>query len=163
VAECQGWRADEIVERRNKGRVEMISINVTFFVQMINVLVLLFLMNLFLYRPIRRIVAQRKQFFAEQQQGIDRAEAETAAAVDKFNASILDARKSGREKAQEIKASAYEQEKELLKASAEGAAKQVQVARTAIQGDIGKARDQLRAQINAFSVELAQKILGRNL
>ena len=46
----------------------MISINVTFFIQMANVLILLFLMNLFLYRPIRRIVAQRNQFMAEQQE-----------------------------------------------------------------------------------------------
>ena len=39
----------------------MISINVTFFIQMVNVLILVFLMNLFLYRPIRQIRCPEKQ------------------------------------------------------------------------------------------------------
>ena len=43
----------------------MISINVTFFIQLANVLILVFLMNLFLYRPIRQFVAQRNKFVAE--------------------------------------------------------------------------------------------------
>ena len=141
----------------------MISINVTFFIQMANVLILLFLMNLFLYRPIRRFVAQRNQFIAEQRQGIDQAESESLAAVEKFNTSIQEARKQGRERIQEIKTSAYEEEKGMLQAAANQAAKQVQVSRMEVQSDIRKAREQLRTQINAFSVELAQKILGRNL
>jgi len=141
----------------------MISINVTFFIQMANVLILVFLMNLFLYRPIRRIVAQRNQFVAEQQQGIDQAEAEVAAAIEKFNTSINEARKEGREKIQEIKSSAYEQEKGMMQTAADNAAKQVQVMRMEIQTDIRKARKQLKGQVKAFSVELAQKILGRNI
>ena len=141
----------------------MISINVTFFIQMANVLILLFLMNLFLYRPIRRIVAQRNQFIAEQRQGIDQAESESLAALEKFNTSLQEARKQGREKIQEIKASAYDEEKGMLQLATDQAAKQVQVSRMMVQSDIRKAREQLSAQINAFSVELAQKILGRNL
>ena len=141
----------------------MISINVTFFIQMANVLILLFLMNLFLYRPIRRIVAQRNQFLAEQREAIDLAESETSAAINEFNTRIQQARKEGREKIQEIKAAAYEQEKGLLQTAAEQAAKHVQVTRMIVQSDIRKAREQLGAQVRGFSVELAQKILGRNL
>jgi F-type H+-transporting ATPase subunit b len=141
----------------------MISINVTFFIQMANVLILLFLMNLFLYRPIRRVVAQRSQFVVEQQEAIEAAESQTSAAMEEFNARIQDARKEGRQKIQDIKASAYEQEKGLLQGASDHAAKQVPVTRMIIQSDIRKARDDLKVQINAFSVELAQKILGRNL
>ena len=76
----------------------MISINVTFFIQMANVLVLLFLMNLFLYRPIRRIVAQRNQFVAEQRQGIDQAESESLAALEKFNTEYSGSSQAGSRK-----------------------------------------------------------------
>jgi F-type H+-transporting ATPase subunit b len=158
-----GQLVDEIAERSNRGRVTMISINVTFFIQIVNVLVLLFLMNLFLYRPIRRIVAQRNQFVAEQRQGIEQAENESLAALEKFALSIQEARKQGREKIQEFKAAAYDEEKGLLQAATDQAGKQVQVTRMTIQSDIRKAREQLSGQINAFSIELAQKILGRNL
>lgn len=141
----------------------MISINVTFFIQMANVLVLVFLMNLFLYRPIRRFVAQRNKFVAEQREAIEGAESETAAAIQQFDAGIVEARKQGRERIQEIKAAAYEQEKAMLQAALDQAGKQVQVTRMTIQSDVRKAREQLTTQIEAFSVELAQKILGRNL
>jgi len=159
----KGWLGDEIAERRNRGRVKMISINVTFFIQMANVLILLFLMNLFLYRPIRRFIAQRNEFVAEQRQGIDQAESDSLAALEKFNAGVQEARKQGREKIQEIKSSAYDEEKGMLQTAADQSAKAVQVTRMMIQSDIRKAREQLTGQINAFSVELAQKILGRNL
>ena len=141
----------------------MISINVTFFIQMANVLVLLFLMNLVLYRPIRRFVAQRNQFVAEQRQGIEQAEGESLAALEKFSLSVQEARKQGREKIQEIKSAAYDDEKGMLQAATDQAGKLVQVTRMTIQSDIRKAREQLSGQINALSVELAQKILGRNL
>ena len=141
----------------------MISINVTFFIQMANVLILLFLMNLFLYRPIRRVVAERKQFLAEQQEAIDAAESQTAAATEEFNTRIQDARKEGRQKIQDIKASAYDQEKGFLQDATDKAAKEMQVTRMMVQTDIRQARDDLKKQISAFSVELAQKILGRNL
>jgi F-type H+-transporting ATPase subunit b len=141
----------------------MISINVTFFIQMANVLILVFLMNLFLYRPIRRIVAQRNQFIAEQRQGIDQAESESLAALEKFSLSVQEARKQGRERIQEIKAAAYDEEKGMLQVAADQAGKVVQVTRMTIQTDVRKAREQLSGQIDAFSIELAQKILGRNL
>jgi F-type H+-transporting ATPase subunit b len=141
----------------------MISINVTFFIQLANVLVLVFLMNLFLYRPIRKFVAQRNKFVAEQREAIEYAESETAGAIQEFDGRIQEARKEGRGKIQEIKTAAYEQEKGMLQAAVDQAGKQVQVTRMMIQTDVRKARDQLQGQIEAFSVELAQKILGRNL
>jgi F0F1-type ATP synthase membrane subunit b/b' len=51
----------------------------------------------------------------------------------------------------------------MLQVASDQGAKQVQVTRMTIQSDFRKAREQLRTQVNAFSVELAQKILGRNL
>jgi F-type H+-transporting ATPase subunit b len=141
----------------------MINVNVTLLIQMCNFLVLLFLMNLVLYRPIRRIVAKRKQFIEEQQQGIERMDAEVKASIEDFNQKIQDARRMGREKIQELKAEAYAQEKELMRVAVEQAGKQLQDVRARIQSDIQGARDQLSGQVRVFSVELAQKILGRSL
>ena len=141
----------------------MINVNVTLLIQMCNFLVLLFLMNLVLYRPIRRIVAKRKQFVEEQQQGIERMDAEVKASIEDFNQKIQDARRLGREKIQELKAEAYAQEKELMRNAVEQAGKQLQDVRARIQSDIQGARDQLGGQVRAFSVELAQKIMGRSL
>ena len=141
----------------------MISINWTLLIQLVSFLIFVFLMNLVLYRPIRRIVAQRKQFVDDRQTGIDRLDAEALKSVQEFNARLQDARKEGRQKIQELKAAAYEQEKELLAQATEQAAGQAQTMRAKVQSDIGQAREQLMTQVRSFSVELAQKILGRSI
>ena len=141
----------------------MININVTLLIQMANFLVLLFLMNLVLYRPIRRIVAQRNKHIAEQQSVIDGADAEAAAVVQEFNVKIQEARQLGRQKIQEHKAAAHDREKDLLQQAADQAAKQLQEMRAKVQGEIGGAREKLKGQVRAFSTSLAQKILGRSL
>ena len=141
----------------------MIDINITLFIQMANVLVLVFLMNLVLYRPIRKLVAQRNQFMADKQNVIDRADKESAEALREFEGTIQAARVKGRQKVQEMKELAYQQEKDLLQKSAEESAKQLAGIRQTIKTEIGRARKQLRAQIQAFSLDLAQKILGRSI
>jgi len=141
----------------------MIDINITLLIQMANVLVLVFLMNLVLYRPIRKLVAQRNQFMADKQNVIDRADKESAEALREFEGTIQAARVKGRQKVQEMKELAYQQEKDLLQKSAEESAKQLAGIRQTIKTEIGRARKQLRAQIQAFSLDLAQKILGRSI
>jgi F-type H+-transporting ATPase subunit b len=141
----------------------MIIPDVTLLIQMANFLVFLFLMNLILYRPIRRIVAERKKLMAQKQDGIDRMEAQTLAAVRDRDLKLQEARRAGFQKIQELKAAGYEQEKELLRKISGEAAEQVQQMRAQIQKDIGVARADLKDQVRSFSMQLAQKILGRSI
>jgi len=141
----------------------MIIPDVTLFIQIANFLIFLFLMNLILYRPIRRIVAERKKLMAQKQEVIDRMEAQTLAAVRDRDLKLQEARRTGFQKIQELKAAGYDQEKELLRKISGEAAEQVQQMRAQIQKDIGVARADLKEQIRSFSMQLAQKILGRSI
>ena len=141
----------------------MIQPDWTLLIQMINFLVFLFLMNLILYRPIRRIVAERKKLMADKQEGIDRLEAEVRAVIQDYDSKLIESRRTGFQKIQELKAAGYEQEKELLRQRSEEASSKLQQMRAQIQNDIGVARDELREQVRSFSVQLAQKILGRSI
>lgn len=141
----------------------MIEINVSLFVQMANFLIFLFLMNLVLYRPIRRVVAERKKLVAEKQEGIDRLESQAASAVANYDLKLQESRRTGFQKIQELKAAGYEEEKELLKKMSEQAAAKVQEMRAQIKQDIGTARKELKSQVKSFSMDLAQKILGRKI
>jgi len=141
----------------------MIEINLSLLIQMANFLVFLLLMNLVLYRPIRRIVAERKKMMAEKQEGIERLEVEATSAVQEYDRKIQESRRSGLQRIQELKTAAYDEEKQLLQKISEEAAAQVQKMRAQIQKDISVARDQLREQVKSFSVQLAQKILGRSI
>ncbi len=141
----------------------MINVDVTLFIQMANFLLLLVLMNLVLYRPIRRLVAQRNELVSKQRAGIDKAESEAQKALREFEERLRAARAAGREKVQELKEAAYRMEKDLLAQATEEAAKEVQAVRERIQKEIGQVRAQLQAQIQVFSKDMAQRILGRSL
>ncbi len=141
----------------------MINVDVTLFIQMANFLLLLVLMNLVLYRPIRRLVAQRNALVSKQREGIDKAENEAQRVMREFEERLRQARAAGREKIQELKEAAYRREKDLLSQASEEAAKEVQAVRERVQKEIGQVRSQLQAQIQEFSKEMAQRILGRSL
>jgi F-type H+-transporting ATPase subunit b len=141
----------------------MININVTLLIQMVSFLVFVFLMNMVLYRPIRRIVAERQSHIEGQQKAIDEAEAVKTAAVEEFNSKIQEARKLGSQRIQDLKTAAYEQEKQMVQKATEDGAAQLQEFRAQIQKDVKKATGELKGQVKAFSKDLAQKILGRSI
>jgi len=141
----------------------MISVDVTLFIQIGNFLLLVFLMNIVLYRPIRRLVGERNQFVSEQREDIEQADAEANNAVRTFEDSIKAARLRGRQKVQEMKDAAHIAEKDLLERAHQGAGQEVQAVKEKIQQDMGTVRDQLKQQVQAFSKDLAQRVLGRSL
>jgi len=141
----------------------MIDINVTLFIQMANFLIFLILMNFVLYRPIRRIVAERRKMISEKQEGIEGLEAQARAALLEYSKRLQDSRGAGFQKIQELKAAGHEEEKEILRRISEQAAEKVQEMRGKIQKEIAIVRMELKHQVRTFSVDLAQKILGRKI
>jgi len=141
----------------------MIDINVSLFIQMANFLVFLIVMNFVLYRPIRRIVAERKKMISEKQESVDSLEAQAKAALLDYDQKLQESRSMGFQRILELKAAGHEQEKELLRQISEQAAAKVGELRAKIQKDIGIARMELKHQVKSFSVDLAQKILGRKI
>jgi len=141
----------------------MIDINVTLFIQMANFLIFLILMNFVLYRPIRRIVAERRKMISEKQESVDSLEAQAKAALLDYDQKLQESRSMGFQRILELKAAGHEQEKELLRQISEQAAAKVGELRAKIQKDIGIARMELKHQVKSFSVDLAQKILGRKI
>ncbi len=141
----------------------MVDINYSLLIQMANFLIFLILMNFVLYRPIRRIVAERKRVVLERQEGIEKIGELTRAGLSDYDSKLKEARLTGARRIQELKAAGYEQEKELLRQIAEQTAGKVQNLREKIQKDVAVARKELKQQVKTFSGELAQKILGRKV
>ncbi|MDY6909005.1 MAG: ATP synthase F0 subunit B [Thermodesulfobacteriota bacterium] len=141
----------------------MIEVNLTLLIQMVNFLLLVFLMNVILYRPIRRLVEQRNRFVSEQNEEISRAHAAVQEVIRQYEDRIREARSRGREKIQDLKEAAYQAEKDIIGRASREAAGQVQQVRQKVERELGAVRRELQAQIEVFSRELAQRILGRAL
>jgi F-type H+-transporting ATPase subunit b len=142
--------------------VEVIP-NISLFIQMANFLFLLFALNLILFRPIRRKLAERREKMSGYRSDIERLTAQ-AEAEDKRLADLLDeARRSGVAKRQTIKQAALDAEKSLVDSASEEMQKSLAVVRDQVKGEVASARTELTGQIEAYSRQVAEKILGRSL
>ena len=141
----------------------MITIDITLVIQMVNMVVLMFLLNGVLYKPVKNILRER----SEKLQGMqgDVAKFEKNARLRQEDVDAKMAKASGKAKAaldaSRAEAQAAGDEKlASIKAKAE-AFKDQQLAE--INEQIGEARSGLQANLDSFATDMASKILGRAL
>ncbi len=133
----------------------------TVIIQIANFLFLIFVLNLLLYRPIRKILKDRREKFKAMQAAIDGA---TKGAQEKENAvaqAIREARAKGLKEKEALVHQAEEEERRLVeaintKAQVELAEMRLKIARDAEQ--VGRS---LHSQVEGFAREITRKILGR--
>ncbi|MBW1785227.1 MAG: hypothetical protein JRK53_01205 [Deltaproteobacteria bacterium] len=141
----------------------MLEINSSVFIQIVNFLLLLLILNIILFRPIRRILKRRQEETQKLENGIgdyqDRArEAEKGVEVGR-----IDARKEGFAQKEALKDEGLEQEKGVLQEAAAAVETKLDAAKKEMDAKIADVRKTLDEQIGGFSGELAEKILGRSI
>jgi len=141
----------------------MLNIDGTLFLQIVNFLVLLFILNLILFRPIRRVLAQREEEMNSRQKTIDDFQGLAEKNEKGIEEGIVQARKEGYAEKEAFKSQGLEEEKEILQEAGAGVEQKLSVAKKEIETKIADAREALEDQIAGFSDELAQKILGRSI
>jgi len=129
--------------------------------QMINFLVLLFVLNLVLYKPIRNVLLERKAKIERMQNGAEKAQSDLVAGEDTYNNGLKQARSKGLKSKEAFIEEASKEEKEIIdrinkKAQANFAEIKKQVAQETEQ-----ARKALEAEINVYAKAIGEKILGR--
>lgn len=141
----------------------MIDLDWTLIAQIINVLVLVYLLNLVLFRPIRKSLKDRQArlladaaalaALAEQSQGIAGEIQENLAAARRQGLGEKDAL---RQEGSQAEASLLEKVKQEVDAEWARVEKK-------IKADMDKARKSLKGQAQSFAQVMASKILGREL
>jgi len=129
--------------------------------QMINFLVLLFVLNLVLYKPIRNVLLERKAKIEGMQNGAEKAQSDLVAGEDAYNSGLKQARSKGLKSKEAFIEEASKEEKEIIdrinkKAQANFAEIKKQVAQETEQ-----ARKALEAEVDVYAKAIGEKILGR--
>lgn len=141
----------------------MISIDYTLWVQMANFLILMFILNLLLYKPILGIIDKRKKQLQDTEEEIKR-----------LNQSVEERMAAYEEKLRQAKMDAVVKKQEIIKEGAERAKSIIDAAKGEIPGmmekfhgemnrEVDEARRTLTNQSKKISVEIAEKLLGRSL
>ena len=137
--------------------------NITVLIQIANFLFLLFILNIIFYRPIRRILGRR----SEEVRGLHESIGDFREKSDQYGKDLEEsykgARGEGFKEKDELKKAGTKVEKEILQEAISSAEAKIGKAKDEIDRTVTGVRQSLEDELNMFSKELAEKILGRNV
>lgn len=141
----------------------MIDFDWTLGVQIINVLVLVYLLNLVLFRPIRKGLKDRQARLQAYEAAVAQLAEQSQGIAGEIQENLTAARRAGvGEKEARRQAGAQAETSLLEKVKQEVDAEWTRVEKK-IKEDMNKARKSLKDQAQSFAQVMAAKILGREL
>ena len=141
----------------------MINLDLAFIFQLVNFLVLVLILNVFLYKPIRKVLADRVEQVSSAKAKAVEVDQEVREKIALYEARLREIKsKAGEERAAMIK-EAQKEEASLVEASRTESAASLASIKNRVAKEAADARDLLREQARALSLEICEKVLGRSL
>ncbi|MBS3778809.1 MAG: F0F1 ATP synthase subunit B [Desulfovermiculus sp.] len=137
----------------------MIELNITLIIQLVNFLILLALLNVLIYKPIRGIVKQRQAKMSSDLTEIERFNQQARSKLDEYQAALDRARKEAGEIRESEKKTAVAEEKDILATAGEEGATALNAARKDIEAQSQEARKALSQQVKKYAKLVSDKVL----
>ena len=138
----------------------MVDINISLVYQICNFLILIFVLNTILYRPIRNVLLQRRERVDGMARDIESADQEAKKNEDRFLAGIKDARQKGVKERNQLVESAESEEKLIIGKINEKALADLKEVRGNIAQEVEAVRNSLLKEVDQFARDIGEKILG---
>jgi F-type H+-transporting ATPase subunit b len=139
----------------------MVSVDGSLFIQIINFLFLLYALNLVLFKPVRKILLDRKEKMYSLEKGVERLSTRTDEKDVAYKDGIKSARTKGLKKKEAIVEQASQEEKEILEKITKNAQASLAEVRAQVAEETEKARIALEKEVDGFARSIGEKILGR--
>jgi F-type H+-transporting ATPase subunit b len=141
----------------------MINIDIVFLFQTVNFLVLLFLLNILLYKPIRKVMADRDAEISAAREKTVSVDADVREKMDSYERKLREVKAGATEERGQMVQAARSEEAIILDAARRDAADTLTEIRNVIRKEAGEAEGFLRDRADALSRVISEKLLGRNL
>jgi len=129
--------------------------------QMINFLVLLFVLNLVLYKPIRKVLLERKAKVQGLENGVEKASADLNAQKDSYKNGLREARSKGLKEKETFVEAASKEEMEIIDQINKKAQANLAQIKEQVATETEQARKVLEGEVEAYAKAIGKKILGR--
>ena len=139
----------------------MVSVDGSIVLQIVNFLVLILILNLVLYKPIRKILRERKEKMAGLQSDIDGSTQQVQSKEEAYAEGIRQARAAGQKEKEALMQAASEEEKAIIGKINDAAQAELKAVKEKIAQETGSVKAALEEEIDAFADAIGQKILGR--
>ena len=131
------------------------------FIQMANFLILIMVLNILLYKPIRGILIQRREKIKSLEDGIDGFQADARDKEEAYVSGIKKARALGLKEKQSLVDAATEQEKAIVDKIHQQAQAVLVEIRKRVAKEASAAKEELLKEVDGFANAISEKILGR--
>lgn len=139
----------------------MIELNYTFFVQLVNFLIILTVLNLILFRPIRGIIKKRAEVMQEKMAAIETFTAQAESKLANYKTALSGARVEAQQLRVSLKAEGTAGEASVLAKAGAEAASTVAAARKEIANQKQAALKTLQGKVAGYAGSVAEKVLSR--
>jgi F-type H+-transporting ATPase subunit b len=141
----------------------VIELNVAFFVQILNFGILVLVLNIFLYKPIRKVLADRRQVIDGAREKSAAVDLEVQEKMAQYEARLRDAKAEASVRKAEALKQAQAEETAVLEKARKEATESLGSIRDRVAKDAADARALLKQQAELLSGDICEKILGRSL
>jgi len=141
----------------------VIELNLAFFAQLLNFIVLIFVLNTFLYKPIRKVLSDRRQVIDSAREKAVSVDLEVQEKMALYEARLREVKAEAANMRATALKQAQAEESTLLEAARQEAMARLGTIRSRIAAESSEAKKMLAVQADALSGEICEKILGRSL
>lgn len=141
----------------------MINLDLAFVIQLINFLILVLILNIFLYKPIRKVLADRNGELAAAKAKAEAVDKDVQEKMAEYESRLRAVKgEAGNERTTLIKEAQAEEAAVLEKARKEAADSLASI-KERVAREAADAKVLLQEQARALSLEICEKVLGRSL
>jgi F-type H+-transporting ATPase subunit b len=139
----------------------MIDINTSLFIQLANFIVLLIVLNIILFKPIRRIMQDREQGISSAFSDAKVAQERTQNLLDQYNNSLAEAKQKATSAYSVLYQQGLDAQRDVIAAERSASVELLDKARGEIAAASAAARADLRQEAERLSQDISAKMLGR--
>ncbi len=141
----------------------MINVDGAVLFQVVNFLVLMLGLHFLLYKPIRKVLAERDSEIAASQQRTAAVDKEVQEKMALYESKLQLVKSKASEEKNGIIKKAREEESEIIEKSRLAAASELASIQKRVAREAEEARGFLREQAQSIATEICEKVLGRSL
>lgn len=139
----------------------MIAINLTIVIQVVQFLLLLFIVNRFLFRPTINLIGEREKKITGWEQETRKCRESMQTRLQSYENQILEAKAQAQEQQDLMTEELKKEEEKKVEAVSEEGLRIVALTREKLQQETEVLRGQLREQAEEMSQLVTEKVLGR--
>jgi F-type H+-transporting ATPase subunit b len=138
----------------------MLNIEVKWFVVLlVNFLVLVYLLNILLFRPLLGVFSERQNTVKGSLDAAREMDAKKEEGIEKMNRELSEARHKAKDAFEKLREEGLSRQKTLLADAEQQASAMLQRAREELKAEAEKARGSLKADAEKFSDEIVRKLV----